>query len=292
MLPEIKSFIGCESSFEEAAAVIFGAPYDCTASYRPGARFAPSAIRNESYGIETYSHYQDKDLSDISVFDSGDIELPFGDPVPVIEAIRERTAEILAADKLPVMLGGEHLVTLGAFKAVCEHFADKYGSDVYVIQFDAHCDLRRDYLGQQLSHASVMRLCHDIAGDGHIYQFGIRSGERSEFEFAKKHTKMYPAAVSGVSFEKLPEAIEELRGKNVYLTIDTDVLDPAFFPGTGTPEAGGADFGQLLSAIIMIGKELNIVGADINELSPPCDQSGASTALVCKLTRELLLALL
>lgn len=286
MRPEINSFIGCDASFEEADIVIFGAPYDCTASYRPGARFAPRAIRNESYGIETYSHYQDRELSDIRVFDSGDIELPFGAPEPVLEAVRERTAEILAAGKKPVMLGGEHLVTFGALGAVC----GKYGNDVYIIQFDAHCDLRRDYLGQELSHACVMRLCHDIVGDGHIYQFGIRSGERSEFLFAKQHTKMYPASVSGVSFDKLSEVIEELRGKNVYLTIDMDVLDPAFFPGTGTPEAGGADFGQLLSAVIEIGKNLNIVGADINELSPPCDVSGASTALACKLTRELLLA--
>ncbi|MCM1579456.1 MAG: agmatinase [Ruminococcus sp.] len=287
MKAETKAFIGCESPFEEASAVLFGAPFDCTASYRPGARFAPAAIRNESYGIETYSPYQDKDLTDIKVFDSGDIELPFGDPVPVLEMIRERTAEILSAGKLPIMLGGEHLVTYGAFRAI----TDRYGSDLYIIQFDAHCDLRREYLGQRLSHASVMRLCHDIVGDGHIYQFGIRSGERSEFLFAGEHTKIYPAGISGVSFDDLSKAIEELQGKKVYLTIDMDVLDPAFFPGTGTPEAGGANFGQLLKAVIDIGANLDIVGADINELSPPCDQSGSSAALACKFTRELLLAL-
>lgn len=288
MQPEKYGFIGCDSTFEEAQAVIFGAPYDCTASYRAGARSAPSAIRGESFGIETYSPYQDKDLSDIRVFDSGDIELPFGDPVPVIKAVRERTAEILSAGKLPVMLGGEHLVTYGAVKAV----TDKYGRDVSIIQFDAHCDLRRDYLGQRLSHASVMRLCHDIVGDGHIYQLGIRSGEREEFLFAKEHTKMFPSGVRGVSFDMLPNIVKELAGKRVYLTVDMDVLDPAYFPGTGTPEAGGADFGQLLEAVIMIGKGLDIVGADINELSPPCDMSGASTAFACKFTRELLLALL
>lgn len=288
MQPEKYGFIGCDAVFDEAGAVLFGAPYDCTASYRAGARSAPSAIRGESFGIETYSPYQHKDLSDIKVFDGGDIELPFGDPAPVIEMIRQRTAQILSAGKMPIMLGGEHLVTYGAVKAVC----DKYGSDLCIIQFDAHCDLRRDYLGQQLSHASVMRLCHDIVGDGKIYQLGIRSGERSEFAFAREHTKMFPAAVRGVSFDMLPGIIKELAGKRVYLTIDMDVLDPGYFPGTGTPEAGGADFGQLLEAVIMIGKELDVVGADINELSPPCDMSGASTALACKFTRELLLALL
>ena len=288
MLPETNTFIGCDTPFDEADAVIFGAPFDSTTSFRPGTRFGPAAMRSESFGIETYSPYQNKDLLDYKVFDSGNPELCFGSPESALEDIECRTKEILAAGKIPVMLGGEHLVTLGAFRAVSE----KYNNDLYLLHFDAHADLRNDYLGQKLSHACVIRRCHDIVGDGHIFQFGIRSGEREEFEFAEKHTSMYKTKLSGVSFEKLPEVIEMLKGKNVYLTIDLDVLDPAFFCGTGTPEAGGASFNQLLEAIVLIGNSLNIVAADLNELSPHYDQSGASTAIACKLLRELLLAIL
>ncbi|MCM1524973.1 MAG: agmatinase [Ruminococcus sp.] len=286
MLAENKAFIGCDTPFEEADAVIFGAPFDCTTSFRPGARFGPSAIRSESFGIETYSPYQDRDLSDIKVFDSGDPELRFGSPESALDDIEERAAEILRAGKLPVMLGGEHLVTLGAFRAAAKH----YGKDIYLLHFDAHADLRDDYLGQKLSHACVIRRCHEIIGDGRIFQFGIRSGDREEFLFARDHTHMYRAKIGGVDFDGLPRAVETLRGKKVYLTVDLDVLDPAYFCGTGTPEAGGADFGQLLEAVITIGRELDIIGADLNELSPHYDQSGASTAIACKLLRELLLS--
>lgn len=283
----ISAFIGCEAEYDESKIVIFGAPYDCTTSYRPGTRFGPRDIRAESFGIETYSPYQDKDLTDCKIFDSGDLELRFGSPESALDDIQARTAEILSDGKLPLMLGGEHLVTLGQFRAI----AEKYDNDVYILHFDAHADLRDEYLGQHLSHACVLRRCHDIVGDGRIFQFGIRSGDREEFRFAEKHTIMYKTGIDGVSFDALPEVIERLKGKNVYLTIDLDVLDPAFFCGTGTPEAGGATFNQLLDAIIKIGNSLNIVGADLNELSPHYDQSGASTAIACKLLRETLLAI-
>lgn len=283
----ISAFIGCEAEYDESKIVIFGAPYDCTTSYRPGTRFGPRDIRAESFGIETYSPYQDKDLTDCKIFDSGDLELRFGSPESALDDIQARTAEILSDGKLPLMLGGEHLVTLGQFRAI----AEKYNNDVYILHFDAHADLRDEYLGQHLSHACVLRRCYDIIGDGRIFQFGIRSGDREEFRFAEKHTVMYKTGIDGVSFDALPNVIEKLKGKNVYLTIDLDVLDPAFFCGTGTPEAGGATFNQLLDAIIKIGNSLNIVGADLNELSPHYDQSGASTAIACKLLRETLLAI-
>ncbi len=287
MQPEIKCFIGCDVPFEDADIVIFGAPFDCTTSFRPGARFGPAAMRSESFGIETYSPYQDKDLTDIRVFDSGDLELRFGSPEAALKDIEKRTSDILESGKIPIMLGGEHLVTLGAVRAA----AKKYGNDIYILHFDAHADLRDEYLGQYLSHACVIRRCHDIIGDGRIVQFGIRSGDKDEFVFAKAHTQMYRTEPCGVSFKALPDEVSRLKGKNIYLTVDLDVLDPAFFCGTGTPEAGGASFNQLLEAIMLIGSQLNIIGADLNELSPHYDQSGASTAIACKLLRELLLAI-
>lgn len=271
-------FIGCEADYESSDTVIFGAPFDSTTSYRPGTRFGSSAIRRESFGIETYSPYQDKDITDYDIFDSGDVELCFGSPKRALSDIEERTAQILSDGKLPVMLGGEHLVTLGAVRAVRKKY-----DDLYIIQFDAHADLRSDYLGQELSHACVMRRCWELVGDGHIYQFGIRSGERTEFEFAREHTVMNKLSLNGID-----EAVKALKGKKVYLTVDLDVLDPADFPGTGTPEAGGASFNQLLEALLKL-SQLDLVGIDLNELSPHYDQSGRSTALACKLLREVLL---
>ena len=276
----IQTFIGLEAAFDEAKCVIFGAPMDSTTSYRPGTRFASSAMRQESFGIETYSPYQDKDLEDIKVFDGGDLELPFGNPRKSLDMIQETIKTILEANKLPCMIGGEHLVTLGAIEAVVEKYPD-----LRIIHFDAHTDLRDEYLGEKLSHASVIRRVHDLVGDGKIHQFGIRSGERDEFYWAKEHTNL-----NKFNFKGLQDAIEECQNYPVYFTIDLDVLDPSVFPGTGTPEAGGVTFMELLEAIIAVSK-LNVVAMDINELSPVYDQSGASTALACKVLRELLLAM-
>lgn len=282
ILPNIETFIGCESSFEEASIVLYGAPFDSTTSFRPGARFGPAAMRHESFGLETYSPYQDRDLMDISVFDSGDLELCFGSSEMALADIEKRAEEILKADKFPLLLGGEHLVTLAAVRVV----ATKY-PDLHIIHFDAHADLRDDYLGARLSHACVLRRCHDLLGDGRIHQFCIRSGEREEFRFAAQHTDFHP-----LSFDGLEETVRELKEKNVpiYFTIDLDCLDPAAFPGTGTPEAGGVTFLELLEAIRTVA-QANVVGADVNELAPMLDASGVSTATACKVLRELLLAI-
>jgi len=277
----IQTFIACDAEYDDAKIVLFGAGFDGTTSFRPGTRFGPAAIRSESFGIETYSPYQDRDMLDYSYFDSGDIELPFGSTDRAVSDIAARSETILADGKLPFMIGGEHLVTLGSVMAVKEKF-----DDLYIIHFDAHADLRDDYLGQQLSHACVLRRCWELVGDGHIFQFGIRSGDRDEFRFADAHTEMHK-----FSFEGLEEVVEKLKGKNVYFTIDLDVLDPSVFPGTGTPEAGGVTFEQLRKALTLVCSTLNIVGCDVNELSPVYDQSGVSTAVACKVIREMLLAM-
>lgn len=279
----IEVFIGCDSDYENADIVLFGAPFDSTTSFRPGARFGSSAIRHESFGLETYSPYQDKDLTDYNVFDSGDIELCFGSAGRALEDIEERARTILSDNKLPLLIGGEHLVTLGSVRAVYEKYPD-----LHIIHFDAHADLRDDYLGAKLSHACVIRRCHDILGDGRIHQFCIRSGEREEFRFAMEHTDFHPLSLDGLS-----KTVEKLisEDKPVYFTIDLDCLDPSVFPGTGTPEAGGITFNELLRAIETVCK-CRIVGADINELAPMLDTSGASTATACKVLRELMLAIL
>ena len=308
MQPQKNQFIACDKSYEESDTVLFGAPYDSTTSFRPGTRFGPAAMRMESFGIETYSPLQDRDLvDDAKVFDSGDLELPFGAPEPALKMIEERAAQILADGKRPFLLGGEHLVTLGAFRAVQKKYPN-----VVVIHFDAHADLREDYLGNPLSHACVLRRIHDFVGDNRIYQFGIRSGTRDEFQFMRDgHVTTEPFADSTLAsvVEKLKRSnVEKLKADGspnlstfqpfnlstsvpVYLTIDLDVLDPSEFPGTGTQEAGGFSYLQLLADMRLICSKLNVVAMDNVELSPGLDPTGRSTALACKFLRECLLAL-
>lgn len=275
------NFIGCDSGFDAARVVLFGAPFDSTTSYRPGARFGSAAIRHESFGIETYSPYLDRDLGDCAIHDAGDLELPFGAPDPALKMIETEAARILAAGKVPVLLGGEHLVTLGAVRA-----ARARHPDLHILHFDAHADLRADYLGNPLSHACVMRRCHDLLGDGRIFQFGIRSGTKEEFAFqgaGRVRAERFAA-------KTLPSIVLPPQTP-AYLTVDLDVLDPAEFPGTGTPEAGGLAFETLRGVLMDVFARFNVVAFDLVELAPALDASGRSTALACKLLRECLLAL-
>ncbi len=277
----IETFIGCETEYADSRVVLYGAPFDSTTSYRPGTRFASRSMRAESYGLETYSPYQDLDLTDAKVFDGGDLELCFGDTEQALSDIRDFAAGIVRDHKLPFLIGGEHLVTLPAVQAVHAAYPD-----LCLIHFDAHTDLRDEYLGAKLSHASVIRRCWDELGDGRIFQFGIRSGDRPEWYWAKDHTHLQKFTFFG-----LDDVIASLKGKPVYFTIDLDVLDPSCFPGTGTPEAGGVTFNQLLNAALRVIRGCNIVGCDLVELSPPLDTSGASTATALKIWREMVLCL-
>ncbi len=279
----VENFIGCDSVYEKAAIVLFGAPFDSTTSYRPGARFGSSAIRHESFGIETYSPYQNLDLTDFSIFDSGDLELCFGDSQSALNEIEKRADIIFNDNKIPFMIGGEHLVTLGALKSSLKKYPD-----LHIIHLDAHLDLRDDYLGAKLSHACVMRRAYELIGDGRLHQFCIRSGDKEEFLFAKEHTDLHKFNLDG-----LDEVIFKINQKHlpIYLSIDMDCIDPSSFSGTGTPEAGGISFNDLLSGIFKICKG-NIIAGDLNELAPQLDLSGSSTALACKLLREILLSML
>lgn len=282
MWKNVVNYIGCDAGYDEARVVIYGAPFDSTTSFRPGTRFAGQAVRNDSYGLETYSPYQDQELTEGTVYDCGDLELAIGDPGIVLEQIRETAEKILQDGKLPFMIGGEHLVTLGAVRAA----AQKY-PDMHIIHFDAHTDLRTDYLGVELSHACVIRRCWELLSDGRIHQLGIRSGERYEFDWAKSgHTDFHPFVL-----DDLEAVLESVGDAPVYFTVDLDVLDPSVFPGTGTPEPGGVDFLTLMRAVTDVCGRVNLIGCDVNELCPPCDPTGASTAVACKIIREMLIAI-
>ena len=277
----VETFLACDADYADAHTVLFGAPFDSTTSFRPGTRFGSSAMRHESFGLESYSPYQDKDLLDTAIFDGGDLELSFGGPEQPLADIEAAAASILEDGKRPFLIGGEHLVTLGSVRAV----AKKY-PDLHIIHFDAHADLREDYLGVQLSHACVLHRCWDILGDGRIFQFGIRSGDREEFRWGAQHVQ-----TQKFSFDGLEAVLAQLGDKPVYFTVDLDVMDPSVFPGTGTPEPGGVTFDALRQAATMVCATANIVACDVCELSPHYDQSGISTAAACKVVREMLLAL-
>lgn len=271
--------MGCDASVEEAQIIVFGAGFDGTASFRPGARFGPQAMRSEFYGLETYSPVLDRDLTDITVCDAGDLELPFGDTRSALAMIERTAAHIVKMGKKPFMMGGEHLVTLPAFRAACEKYPN-----LCLLQLDAHTDLRDEYLGNHFSHSAVVRRIWDIVGDGRIWQVGIRSGLKEEFDWAAEgHTTLYKFDLSSSH-----EVVSALSGKPVYLTIDLDVLDPSVMPGTGTPEPGGVSFNDLHKALCIF-SDLNIVAADVVELAPKFDISGISTAVACKVMREVLL---
>lgn len=275
------TFTGCNSSYEESKIIIFGAPFDGTTSFKPGTRFAPNAARIESYGLETYSPYLDLDLKQFDIADIGDINTQVGSTENALDEIYNMAKIIVDNNKIPFMIGGEHLVTLPTFKAIYEKY-----KDIIVLHFDAHTDLRDSFLGNKLSHATVLKRIWEIIGDHKIYQYGIRSGEKSEFDWAKDHIFLNKFNCDQIFIDE-----NNFHGKKVYITIDLDVLDPSIFSGTGTPEPGGIDFNKMLD-IINIFKNLDIVGIDVVELSPHYDTSGVSTMVACKIIRELLLAIM
>ncbi len=271
---------GCTAGFEEARIVLVGAGYDGTSSYRPGSRFAPIALRSETVlAQENYSPYLNKDLTEHQIHDLGDIDLPFGDKNEVLRRIELTSREIVAAGKIPFFLGGEHLITLPAVRPLIEQYPD-----LYLIQLDAHLDLMDTLFGDKLSHGTVMRRIFELLPEpGRIYQFGIRSGSKEEYRFAQENTRLFPFNLKNAS-----AALQELKDRPIYLTVDLDVFDPALLPGTGTPEAGGIFFPEFIEFLQEI-QGFRIVGADMVELSPQIDPTNNSTIIASKILRELLL---
>jgi len=279
MKKESLNFQSCNKEYNDSKIIIVGYPMDVTTSFRPGTRFAPDSIRVASKGIEWYSPYQEKDLNEYQVADIGDINLPVGIIDNSLEIIHQTTKMIIWDHKIPISIGGEHLITLPILRAMHEKYPN-----LRVIHFDAHTDLREKFLGSVYSHATFMRHAHKFLGDHKIYQFGIRSGEKVEFEWAKTHIHQIKFNLSGIE-----KVVEDIKKYPVYITIDVDVLDPSIMPGTGTPEAGGITFNEIMGAIDEFQKLTNIVGIDLVELSPSLDSSGNSSVTAAKLLRELIL---
>ena len=282
MLPlteKLSDFMGSTPDYRQANVVLVGAPMDFTTSFRPGTRQGPQQIRAVSYGLEEYSVYQHRDLADYAYYDAGDVAVPFGNVSAGLQMIGETIGQIFDDGKFPFLLGGEHLVTLPAVEQAAQRYPD-----LAIIHFDAHADLREEYLGETLSHATVIRRAVDLLGEKSVYQFGIRSGTKEEFAFARAHTNMYVDQL----LEPLQKTAAQLQQRPVYVTLDIDVVDPAFAPGTGTPEPGGCTAREIIQAVNMLAG-LNVVGFDLVEVSPVNDHSDITAVLAAKIVREVIL---
>lgn len=274
-------FIASSEDYASAKAVIYGMPMDYTVSFRPGSRFGPARIREVSIGLEEYSPYLDRGLEEVAYFDAGDLLLPFGNAARSLDLIGEYVKGLLAEGKFPLGLGGEHLVSWPVIREVYAKYPD-----LAIIHIDAHADLREHYEGEPLSHSTPIRKASVLMGGKNIYQFGIRSGSREEFTYARKEVNFYPFDV----LEPLRQVLPELKGRPVYVTIDIDVLDPSAAPGTGTAEAGGITSKELIAAIHEIARsEVHVVGADVVEVAPVYDPSEQTQIVAAKLVREMLL---
>ena len=272
------------TSLEDADVALVGLPFDGTVSGRAGARSGPAAIRAATLGMEDYSPYRDLDIGDLRIHDAGDLELPYGDTARCIDTIREECRPLVNADARLISLGGEHLVSWPLVQLMHE----RYGDSLFVIQFDAHADLREDYLGVRLSHASAMRLIVDTVGYENTAVLGIRSGTKDEWNILRTQSNLFGGAVGPLLSDFMPFAARELEGCNVYITLDLDVFDPGIMPGTGTPEAGGISF-QDFNNVLGFLDGVHLVGADIVELAPDYDHSGVSSFLAATVLRELML---
>lgn len=274
-------FIASSEHYESSKAVIYGMPMDYTVSFRPGARFGPARIREVSIGLEEYSPYLHRTLDEIGYFDAGDLLLPFGNAARSLDMIADYVRKLLADGKFPLGLGGEHLVSWPIIREVHAKYPE-----LAVIHIDAHADLRDQYEGEPLSHSTPIRKAAELMGGEHIYQFGIRSGSKDEFEYGQAHCHFYPFDV----LEPLKQVLPSLSGRPVYVTIDIDVLDPSAAPGTGTAEAGGITSKELLAAVHAIAhSDVNVVGADIVEVAPAYDPTEQTQIVAALLVREMLL---
>jgi agmatinase len=279
-LPFIEqNFLSANASFEKSRLVILGCPYDGSASFRPGARFGPSAIRRASWGIETFSPYFQRDLSQCSIHDMGDLELPLGEKKASLDLIRKALRRILFEKKFPILLGGDHLITLPIVEEILRVYPR-----LHLLQIDAHADLREDYLGETHSHSTVMRRVVDHLGEGRLFQIGIRSGTEEEFKLAKKMKSI-------VSSDQGPlrSMLKRLRNQPVYITLDLDVIDPSLLPGVGAPEPGGFTFERFISLLKDL-QSLHVIGFDMVELTPDYDPTQVSSLTASFLLREMILA--
>ncbi len=272
-------FIGAKEPSSETRIYLAGFPYDGTSSYRTGARFAPDAIRQASYAIETYDPLLNEDIETIPFADIGDLDLENGFPEQMLATVRKSLSTL--ENGIPVLgMGGEHTITEALFAHALEQHPD-----VCFIVFDAHTDLRDEYEGSQHSHACTTRRVMDTIGPERIAMFGIRSGTREEWDIVRSNAMLHDCTVDGFS-----AVLERWKNKPIYVSIDLDGFDPSELPGTGVVEPGGFTWKEVEPFFSLL-KQSNLVGADVVELAPQWDPTGRSEILAARLLRMLLIAM-
>ena len=274
-------FSGYQKSFDEASYVIIGVPFDLTSTYRTGARFAPLAVREASLNIETYSFRSGIDVEDLCLHDLGDLHVT-SDTDETLKRLELVTKELLDTKKTPVLIGGEHTITLGAARAMSKNCA--------IISFDAHLDLRDEYMSLTTSHTTFMRRINEQVHPKKIVEIGTRAVCKEELDYAKKAGITYITVqqIRNDGVEKTIEKIEKLLAnvKQTYLTIDLDVLDPAFVPAVPNPEPDGLCthmFYDLLSNVC----DKRVIALDVVEVAPHYD-TGITAIQAAKTIFEML----
>ena len=277
-------FMGANKNLSDCSIGIFGVNYDGTTSFKPGARFGPTAIRNVSESLETYCPFLNKDLNLINYFDAGSLKLNSSNTHSIIKKVKSGTNFLINNNLKPIILGGEHSITIGAIEALVKKYPD-----LIMIQLDAHADLRNSYQDNKYSHACTIRRCLELLPSKKVIQMGIRSGTKEEFEIMKNNHQLIKYK-TGDAIIELEKSLEPFKNHPIYLTIDLDWFDPSLLPGTGTPEPGGF-FWHDFEKIIKLLNRFEIIGCDIVELSPDIDSSGISSIVAAKTTRSLIMTL-
>ncbi len=276
-------FGGTNVTPDKTPFTIIGVPFDSTSSFMPGSRFAPSRIRIASAGIEFFSFRTRFDMDRVLFNDVGDLEVVIGDVRETLRRLEMAVRMISSKGRIPIIIGGEHIITLGAIRALLE-------KNIGVIVFDAHLDLRSNYLGLELSHATVTRRILDLLGFKKVIIVGVRAVSEEEYEYARKKGISYITSY-WINKYGLMETVKKLRKfleefENVYISIDLDVIDPAYAPGVGNPEPEGITPTILLDTLFMT-LENNVVGFDVTEVCPLRDVNDVTSILAAKIIVEL-----
>jgi len=270
-------FADAESSFDDASFILFGVPFEKTSSFRHGADKAPHEVRQASWNFERYDLRTGINFEEILVHDYGDLDVQNLTSKEVFETTKTFTSMLLAKQKIPIAIGGDHSITPGIITA--------FPKDIAVISLDAHMDFRQNYKNDRYNHACVIRRVTDHIPLRNIAILGIRSAEKEEYEQAQEQGLFFRDAftINKIGIEKsIQQTKTYLKEKQIYLTLDIDVVDPAYAPGTSTPEPFGLTPMDVLEIIEAFSPQL--IGCDVVEVCPPYDH-GQTAVLAAKLVQ-------
>jgi agmatinase len=277
-------FGGIQKPLRKTKYVVFGVPFDVTSTYRTGARFGPNAVRQASQNIETYGFRSGVDVEDLLLHDLGDLHVSTS-PRKTVDMLKLVVSDLLTVKKMPVVIGGEHTITLGVLKGL----GGKAG-ETAVVSFDAHLDVRKEYQGLTLSHTTFMRVINEEVKPAKILEVGTRAVSREELAYAEQAGIDFFTAQQ-IRKEGAAQIVQRLKEelasyKRLYLTVDMDVLDPAFAPAVQNPEPEGLETHMLLDVLCGL-CDKRVVGFDVVEVAPVYDQ-GVSAVVAAKVMFEVL----